>query len=99
MRSTDSNFWSEVNREEVLMLDDLLIQDGQLFPYGQERATHALMGRFGNVLLVNGEPEYRLNVSSGEVVRFFLTNVSNTRTFNLSFGNARIKRQSNQHRR
>ena len=91
VRSTDSNFWSEVNREEVLMLDDLLIQDGQLFPYGQERATHALMGRFGNVLLVNGEPEYQLNVSSGEVVRFFLTNVSNTRTFNLSFGNARIK--------
>ena len=30
-------------------------------------------------------------VQKGEVVRFFLTNVSNTRTFNLSFGEARIK--------
>ena len=49
------------------------------------------MGRFGNLLLVNGEPDYRLTVPRGEVVRFFLTNVSNTRTFNLSFGGAAIK--------
>jgi FtsP/CotA-like multicopper oxidase with cupredoxin domain len=49
------------------------------------------MGRFGNVILVNGEPEYRLAVARGEVVRFFITNVANTRTFHLAFGNARIK--------
>ena len=49
------------------------------------------MGRFGNLLLVNGEPGYRLTVDRGEVVRFFLTNVSNTRTFNVSFGGAPIK--------
>ena len=42
------------------------------------------MGRFGNVLLVNGEPGYRLSVERGEVVRFYLTNARNTRTFNLS---------------
>ena len=55
------------------------------------RTTHALMGRFGNVFLVNGEPRYALSVERGEVVRFFLTNVSNTRTFNLSFPGARMK--------
>jgi FtsP/CotA-like multicopper oxidase with cupredoxin domain len=43
------------------------------------------MGRFGNVLLVNGEPEYRTTVNRGDVVRFFLTNVSNVRVFNLSW--------------
>jgi len=91
VRAPEPDFWNDVHREEVLMLDDILIQDGELFPFGQERATHALMGRFGNVLLVNGEPDYRLDVSPGEVVRFYLTNVSNTRTFNLSFGDARIK--------
>jgi FtsP/CotA-like multicopper oxidase with cupredoxin domain len=73
------------------MLDDLLVGGAGIFPYGQETATHALMGRFGNVMLVNGEPEYRLTVKRGEVVRFFLTNVANTRTFHLSFGDARIK--------
>ena len=80
-------WYAPVHREEILMLDDLLIaDDGGLFPWGSERATHSLMGRFGNLFLVNGEPEYELEVDRGEVVRFFLTNVSNTRTFNLSFG-------------
>src|SRR5690606_21764853 len=69
----------------VVMLDDILIDDAGIFPYGREHATHALMGRFGNVLLMNGEVDYRLDVKRGDVVRFFLTNVSNTRVFNLSF--------------
>ena len=80
-----------VNREETLMLDDLLLGDDGLVPFGTERATHALMGRFGNVLLVNGETSYRLAARPGEVVRFFLTNVSNTRTFNLAFPGATMK--------
>ena len=80
-------WYPPVHREEVLMLDDLLLaDDGGLYPWGEERATHALMGRFGNLMLVNGEPRYELEVARGEVIRFFLTNVSNTRTFNLSFG-------------
>lgn len=95
VRPPEPEFFNEVHREEVLMLDDLLVRESgdakDLFPFGRERSTHALMGRFGNVLLVNGEPEYRLDVSKGEIVRFFLTNVSNTRTFNLSFGGAPIK--------
>ncbi len=82
-----NEWYAPVHREEILMLDDLLIaDDGGLFPWGSSRATHALMGRFGNLLLVNGEPGYELALDRGEVVRFFLTNVSNTRTFNLGFG-------------
>jgi FtsP/CotA-like multicopper oxidase with cupredoxin domain len=78
--------------EEFFMLDDLLLGDAGLIAYGTERATHALMGRFGNVLLVNGEPvPARRQVKSGEVVRFYLTNVANTRTFNLSMPGARMK--------
>jgi len=79
------------NREEVLMLDDLELADQGLVPYGAERPTNALMGRFGNVLLVNGRGSWSLDVSRGEVVRFLLTNVANARTFNVSFGGARIK--------
>lgn len=86
-----ADYYGPADREEFLILDDLLVDDLGLFPFGGERATHALMGRFGNVFLVNGEPDYRIAVGRGEVVRFFLTNVSNTRVFNLSFGNARMK--------
>ena len=93
--AADPNYFGPANREQVLMLDDLLIggSDGaeHLVPFGRDRATHALMGRFGNLFLVNGEPDYRLAVARGEVVRFFLTNVSNTRTFNVSFGGAAMK--------
>ncbi|HLQ59294.1 MAG TPA: multicopper oxidase family protein [Gemmatimonadales bacterium] len=79
------------NREQILMLQDILVGDSGLIPWGQESPTHALMGRFGNVFLVNGKPGYRLAVRRGEVVRFYLTNASNTRTLNVSFPGARMK--------
>ena len=91
VRSPRSSYFSPANREEVLMLDDLLMGDDGMVPFGTATTTHALMGRFGNVMLVNGEPRYALAVGRGEVVRYFLTNVSNTRTFNLSFLGARMK--------
>ena len=73
------------HREEVLMLDDLLMAEDGAVQWGRERATHGFMGRFGNRFLVNGAPGWDLAVDQGEVVRFFLTHVANTRTFNVSF--------------
>ena len=88
----EPDYHGPAHAEEVLILDDLLLTaDGRLVPHGRERATHALMGRFGTTMLVNGEPDYELTVDRGAVVRFFLTNVSNTRTLNLTFGDAPIK--------
>jgi suppressor of ftsI len=91
VRSPREDYFGPAHRDEILMLDDILLNDDGLVPYGATTPTHALMGRFGNVLLVNGEPSYTLAVRQGEVVRFFLTNVSNTRTLNLSFPGARMK--------
>ena len=91
VRSTAARYLAPVNREQVLMLDDLLVGDDGLTPWGGEAPTHALMGRFGNVMLVNGEPRYELTVKRGEIVRFYLTNASNARLFNLSFPGARMK--------
>lgn len=85
VRSSDPDFFAPANREEVLMLDDLLVADSGLVGYGRESPTHALMGRFGNALLVNGEPRWEASARRGEVVRLYLTNVSSTRVFNLSF--------------
>ncbi len=91
VRSARPDYYGPANREEVLMLDDLLLGDEGLIPYGGDTPIHVLMGRFGNVFLINGEPDYRLSVARGEVVRLFLTNASSTRTFNLSFGGAPTK--------
>ena len=85
------DYYGPATREEVLMLDDFLMGEEGALPFGRDRASHALMGRFGNLMLVNGEPDYELEVQQGEVVRFYLTNVSNTRTFNLSLEGAQLK--------
>ncbi|MBW3535392.1 MAG: multicopper oxidase family protein [Gemmatimonadetes bacterium] len=62
-----------------------------LIPWGDEGPTHALMGRFGTLMLTNGEADHRLDARRDEVVRFYLTNVANARTFNVRFGDARVK--------
>jgi FtsP/CotA-like multicopper oxidase with cupredoxin domain len=87
----DTPWLPPADHEEVLALDDILLDDEGVAPYGVDTPTHALMGRWGNVLLVNGEPRYALDVHRGEVVRFYLTNVSNARVYNLSIGNTRMK--------
>jgi len=87
----EDGYYGPVNREVPLVLDDILIDDNGLIPFGESAPTHALMGRFGNVLLVNGITDYKLDVDKGDVVRFYLTNVANTRTFNVVFGGAKIK--------
>ena len=89
--SPDPDYYGPAHREEVFVLDDILMDDQGAFPWGHQAPTHALMGRFGNVMMVNGQTDYRLTASRGEVVRFFLTNVANSRTFNVTFGNARVK--------
>ncbi len=91
VRSPNPGYDAPVNREQVLMLGDLLLGPDGLTPFGEESPTHALMGRFGNVLLVNGEPYYTLDVRRGEIVRFYLTNASNSRIYNISFPHSRMK--------
>jgi suppressor of ftsI len=80
-----------VNREEILAIDDFLMGGAGPVPFGHDGPVFALMGRFGNQLLINGEPGYTLYVRSNEVVRFYLTNVANARTFNLRIPGARLK--------
>jgi len=89
--SPERDYYSPVNREQALVFDDLLVQADSLIPFGREAPDFALMGRVGNVLTVNGETRYSLRARKGEVVRFYLTNVSSSRTYNLSFSGAPMK--------
>lgn len=90
-RDTEDDY-APVNHEEFLVLDDLLVgSNGNLIPFGAEHSTHALMGRFGNVLLTNGTTDHRTVTEAGSVVRFFITNVASARTFNLQFDGKPVK--------
>jgi FtsP/CotA-like multicopper oxidase with cupredoxin domain len=88
---SDPHYWSAVDRELVLTVDDLLVEDGQIAPFSRVETSYAAMGRFGKVFLTSGEPDLRLEARVGEVVRLWLTNTANTRVFNLTVPGAGLK--------
>ena len=88
---SDPGYWPPCDREVVLTIDDVLMEDGRLAPYDHAGPDHTAMGRFGNVLLVAGRPDWRMEVARGEVVRLFLVNTANTRVFNVGVSGARMK--------
>jgi FtsP/CotA-like multicopper oxidase with cupredoxin domain len=87
----DPEYWPPAHRELMVTLDDVLIEDGRIAPFDPRHTTYSAMGRFGNRMLINGDPEMHLSARRGEVVRFYLTNTANTRVFNFAIRNARMK--------
>jgi FtsP/CotA-like multicopper oxidase with cupredoxin domain len=88
---TEPQYWSPVDRDFVLTVDDLLVEDGKVAPFSPVETSYAAMGRYGNLFLVAGDPDLRLEARVGEVVRWWLTNTANTRVFNLTVPGARMK--------
>jgi FtsP/CotA-like multicopper oxidase with cupredoxin domain len=87
----DPDYWPPVNWDIALTLDDLLLEAGQISAFHRSGPTHTMMGRFGTVLLVNGETDASFTVTRGEVVRLYLTNTANTRVFNVAITGASMK--------
>ena len=88
---SDPGYWGPVNRELLLTLDDVLLEDGAIAPFSRDETNYVAMGRFGNVMLISGEPDLSLEARAGEVVRLYLTNTANTRVFNAGIAGARTK--------
>jgi FtsP/CotA-like multicopper oxidase with cupredoxin domain len=87
----DPDYWAPANRDLLLTVDDILIEDGKVAPFSRTETNYVAMGRFGELLLVNGETELSLEARVGEVVRLYLTNTANTRTFKVALPGARMK--------
>ena len=87
----DADYWPPVDREVVVTLDDVLVEDGRIAAFHEAGPTHVAMGRFGNVMLTGGETSLALGAQVGEVVRFYFTNTANTRLFNVALPGARMK--------
>ena len=92
----EPGYWPPVDRELVLTLDDLLLEDGKVAAFSRSETTHVAMGRFGNVMLVAGEPHLTLTARRDEVVRLYLTNTANTRVFNVTLPGAHEARRRRQ---
>ncbi|MFI5896603.1 multicopper oxidase domain-containing protein [Actinoplanes sp. NPDC051513] len=91
VEAAEADYWPPVHRDAVLTLDDLLLEDGKIAPFSRTQTNYTAMGRFGNVLLIGGEPQASLTAKTGEVVRLYLTNTANTRVFNVALPGARMK--------
>jgi FtsP/CotA-like multicopper oxidase with cupredoxin domain len=87
----DPSYWPSVDRQLTVTLDDVLIEEGQMVPFRRSGSTFTAMGRFGNVMLINGESKFAGDAALGEVVRLYLVNTANTRIFNFALRNARMK--------
>ena len=88
---SEPDYWAPANRELPLTLDDVLIEEGRIAPFSASETTHVAMGRFGNVMLISGEPDLSLEAQRGEVLRLYLTNTANTRVFNVALPGAQMK--------
>jgi FtsP/CotA-like multicopper oxidase with cupredoxin domain len=88
---SEPDYWPPADRDFILTVDDLLVEEGRIAPFSPVETSYAAMGRFGNVFLTSGEPDLQLEARAGEVVRLWLTNTANTRVFNLAVPGARMK--------
>jgi FtsP/CotA-like multicopper oxidase with cupredoxin domain len=87
----DPDYWGPAHRELCVTLDDVLLEDGQIAPFSRLQTNYSAMGRFGDTLLIAGEPDLGLTAKQGEVVRVYLTNTANTRVFKVALPGARMK--------
>jgi FtsP/CotA-like multicopper oxidase with cupredoxin domain len=87
----DPDYWAPAHRELCITLDDVLLEDGRIAPFSRLETNYSAMGRFGDTLLIAGEPELELTAKAGEVVRVYLTNTANTRVFKVALPGARMK--------
>jgi len=86
----DPSEYSEVYRDDVLFLDDIKLDENGIEPF-LEKDPYATMGRFGNQMFINGQEQYALEVPAGSIMRFYLINAANARTFNFSIKDKQLK--------
>ena len=61
------NYYNPIDVEVPLTLADVLMVNGSVYPYNNNHENFALMGQYGNVMLLNGQTNYQLNVNTGQV--------------------------------
>jgi len=88
---SDPSYWAPADRFLSLTLDDLLVEDHKIVPFLRSGPTYTAMGRFGNVMLVNGDTAFVDTATLGEVVRMYVVNCANTRMFRFGIAGARMK--------
>jgi FtsP/CotA-like multicopper oxidase with cupredoxin domain len=91
VEATAPDYWPVVDRQMVVTLDDLLVEDGSIAPFRRSGPNYTAMGRYGNIFLINGRERLTEPAAMGEIIRLMLVNTANTRNFNIAIPGARMK--------
>ena len=84
-----SRLLAPVDRDVILTVDDLLVEEGRIAPFSPVRDQLCGHGTLRQRLF--DQRGARSAAAGGEVVRLWLTNTANTRVFNLAVPEARMK--------
>jgi FtsP/CotA-like multicopper oxidase with cupredoxin domain len=74
------------SRELVWVLDDWLLENGEIYPHFNTRHDLAMDGRWGNAITINGRTDTVVKVQPGERLRIRMLNTANGRVFAPDFG-------------
>lgn len=88
----DINYWPAADSENTLILSDALVNadTGLLAPFYKE-ANHILMGRYGNIQMINGKTNWTTEIVANTVQRFYIANASVARPYRFAFDGVRMK--------
>jgi suppressor of ftsI len=86
-----TNYYNPVDVEVLLTLADILMVNGKTYPYNADHENFALMGQYGNVMLLNGQTNYHLTLNKNQVARFFIADTSNARPYNFTIEGHKLK--------
>lgn len=88
----ENNYWSAADNENTLILSDALTDasTGLLVPF-KKQADHMLMGRYGNLQLLNGKTDWATAVNANTVQRFYIANASTARPYRFALEGVKMK--------
>jgi suppressor of ftsI len=89
--NADLSQMPRANADDLVVIDDLLIEDGEMPQFKTGKLSYALMGRYGNINLINNKSKWTSTTKVGSVVRYWITNTANARPFKLKFSGAQMK--------
>lgn len=89
----DSTYLPKVDGESTLVLSDALVDSKTniLEPFAKSGTDRELMGRYGNISLVNGQTDWSTQVPLGSVQRFYIANTSSARPYRFALENTKLK--------
>lgn len=88
-----ADYWPAADAEQTLILSDALTDasTGLLAPFYEQGADHTIMGRYGNLLLVNGVTNWQTSVKAGTVQRLYVANASDARPYRFALDGMKMK--------